>query len=84
MSSGRNTSSPSNGQSSESPDPVIVTTPNPGSNGTYAMAYDMPSPIVTRFLLVENVYAGEFDENKPMGMIKALVGLNSLALKTTH
>lgn len=73
ISSGNANSSNSNGQSFDRYEPVIVTTLHAGPKVRQTTSPQRPSPGVTRFLRVDNIYAAHFEEGKPLGYVKGLV-----------
>ena len=66
-------SSNTNGQNSHLHEPVIVHTPYAGGNGKQTMRPQTPASHITRFIRVDHVYAGDFEECKPLGKVKGLV-----------
>jgi len=75
ISGGRTNSSNSNGQGSDRSEPVIVVTPHGGGKVKQSQRPQTPSSRTTRFLRTENVFAADFEENKPLGRVKALVSI---------
>lgn len=73
MSSARNNSAASNGQSSDGLEPVIVTTPHAGGKGKEAMRPQTPISVETRFMRVDDLHVHHFDEANPLGQIKGMV-----------
>jgi hypothetical protein len=72
---GRSNSSSSNtnGQSSDHHEPVIVHTPRAGGKAKQTFRPHTPTSPVTRFLRVDHVHAGDFEDGKPLGRVKGLV-----------
>ena len=79
--SNSNTSN-TNGQNS---DPVIACgTTYAGGNTKQTLRPQTPDSAITRFLRVDHVNAGDFEESKPLGRIKGLVSTVHLSRSRLH